>query len=568
MSATDQLVVGVDFGTLSARAVVARVSDGEVLAAAVHRYRHGVMSESLASSGQALPPNWALQNADDYIESLARSVSAAVGDAGVDPGRVVGLGIDFTACTILPVDGDGVPMSGHDRWASDPHAYVKLWKHHAAQSHADRINALAQARGERWIGRYGGKLSSEWALAKGLQLFEDAPELYAETAALVEAADWVVWALTGTRVRNEALAGYKSARQDGAFPSADFLETVSPGFGSFCATRLDGDFRSLGDCAGQLLPLHAEALGLTPGTPVAVGNVDAHVTAPMARTLGSGQLLAVMGTSTCHILSHHSPADVPGMCGVVMGGVVPGAWGFEAGQSGVGDLFGWFVDNALPAESVEAASAQGVEVFEYLTGLAAELSPGECGLIALDWWSGNRSVLVDHDLSGLLVGLNLSTRPHHIFRALLEATVFGTRVIIESFEDSGVPVTSLTVAGGLASNRLLMQLTADITRLPVHLVDSDQGPALGSAMQAAVAAGAHPDIASASASMSRVVENAYLPDENQSMLYDPVYAEYRRLHDLFAEAEPSMKRLLAFRRAAGGRRRQSDGWAEPQDHVR
>ncbi|MQY25469.1 ribulokinase [Nocardia aurantia] len=529
---TDKYVVGVDFGTLSGRALVVRVRDGAELGTAVTAYRHGVIDRTLPASGAALPPDWALQDPEDYLDVLRAAVPAAVADAGVDPGDVVGIATDFTACTVLPALADGTPLCREPEYADRPHAYPKLWKHHAAQAQADRINALAHERDEPWIGRYGGRVSAEWEFAKGLQLLEEDPEIYSATARFIEAADWIVWRLTGAESRNVCTAGYKGIHQDGVRPDREYLAALNPGFADFVA-KLDHPLSPLGARAGGLTAEAARWTGLRPGIAVAVGNVDAHVTAPAAQAVADGRMLAVMGTSTCHVMNGDRLAEVPGMCGVVDGGIVSGSWGYEAGQSGVGDIFAWFVDSSLPASYTERAAALGLDPHEYLTELAARQRVGEHGLIALDWHSGNRSVLVDHDLSGLIAGLTLATAPEDVYRALLEATAFGTRVIIDAFESAGVPVRELIVAGGLLKNALLMQIYADVTRLPLSVLDSEQGPALGSAIHAAVAAGAYPDVRTASEAMGRVRRAAYLPDPDRAAAYDALYAEYRLLHDHF-----------------------------------
>ncbi|GIG00558.1 ribulokinase [Catellatospora citrea] len=538
---SDRYVVGVDYGTLSGRALVVRVSDGAEVGTAVHEYRHGVMDGVLAASGTPLPPDWALQDPDDYRDVLRYAVPAALAAAGVDPADVIGIGTDFTACTVLPALADGTPLCELPELRHRPHAWVKLWKHHAAQPHADRINALAHERGEPWIGRYGGKISAEWQYAKGLQLLEEDPEVYDRAERWIEAADWIIWQLCGVETRNVCTAGYKGIFQDGSYPSKDYLAALNPGFAGFVA-KLDGPLLPLGGRAGSLTAEAAAWTGLPEGIAVAVGNVDAHVTAAAAQALDPGRLVAIMGTSTCHVVNGTVPAEVAGMCGVVDGGISPGAWGYEAGQSGVGDIFGWYVDHAAPA---------GFDSHERLSELAAAQPVGGHGLIALDWWNGNRSLLVNHDLSGLIVGLTLATRPADVYRALLESTAYGTRMIIEAFAAAGVPVTELVVAGGLTTNRLLMQIYADVTDRPLSIIGSAQGPALGSAIHAAVAAGAYTDVHEASEAMGRVQRGVYQPDPDRARAYDALYAEYRTLHDHFGRgANDVMSRLRAIRNAA------------------
>jgi L-ribulokinase len=552
--AVETYVIGVDYGTLSGRAVVVRVSDGAELGSAVHAYRHAVLTETLPDGITRLGVDWALQVPEDYLDVLREAVPGAIAAAGIDPGQVVGIGTDFTACTVLPVLPDGTPLCTLPEFASRPHAYVKLWKHHAAQPHADRINELARKRQEPWLGRYGGKVSSEWQFAKALQLLEDDPEVYAAMRYWVEAADWIVWQLGGTYLRNACTAGYKGMLQDGAYPSPEYLAELNPRFADFVTTKLDRPLGLLGAAAGTLTAQAAAWTGLPEGITVAVGNVDAHVTAAAGDALAPGQMVAIMGTSTCHIMNGADVREIPGMCGVVDGGVVAGLWGYEAGQSGVGDIFGHFVDTSVPPAYVDAAARAGVSVHEYLTELAAAQRPGQHGLVALDWHSGNRSVLVDHDLSGVVLGLTLGTRPEDIYRALIEATAFGARTIVEAFAGAGVPVTELVVTGGLVKNRFLMQVYSDVLGLPMSVIGSDQGPALGSAIHAAVAAGAYPDVPSAAARMGRVTRAVYTPDAETGAVYDRMYAAYRRLHDHFGRGgDDVMHELRELRREVAAR---------------
>jgi len=549
------LVVGVDFGTLSGRAVVVRAHDGAELGSAVHAYRHAVVTDAVPGGGAALGHDWALQVPDDYVDVLRHAVPEALAAAGVDPARVVGIGTDFTACTMVPTLADGTPLSRLPRFADRPHAYVKLWRHHAAQPQADRINALARERGETWLERYGGLISSEWEFAKGLQVLEEDPELYAAMECWVEAADWIVWQLTGRYVRNACTAGYKGIRQDGRYPDPAFLAALNPAFADFATTKLEAPIGELGERAGTLTDEAAAWTGLPAGIAVAVGNVDAHVTAAAADALRPGQMVAVMGTSTCHVMNGAELRAVPGMCGVVDGGIVAGSWGYEAGQSGVGDIFGHFVRTSVPPEYHEQARALGIDVHEHLSALAAKQAPGEHGLLALDWHSGNRSVLVDHDLSGLVLGTTLATRPEDVYRALVEATAFGTRTIVETFDRAGVPVHELVVTGGLTRNAMLMQVYSDVLRMPLSMIDSEQGPALGSAIHAAVAAGLHPDVPAAAAAMSRVERDVVVPDPVAAAVYDELFAEYTALHDHFGRGGSGvMRRLRAIKRSAGVRR--------------
>lgn len=544
----DKYVIGVDYGTLSGRALVVRASDGKEMGSAVFEYPNAVMDRVLNSSGAALGPDWALQDPQDYVEVLKHAVPEAVKVAGISAADVVGIATDFTACTMVPVFEDGTPFSARDEYKKNPHAYVKLWKHHAAQPHADRINEMARQRNEKWLPRYGGQISSEWELAKGLQLLEEAPEIYNAMYKWVEAADWIIWQLCGKYVRNACTAGYKGNLQDGAYPSKEYFKALNPAFENF-EEKISHTIGQLGDAAGTLTAEAAAWTGLPEGIAVAVGNVDAHVTAPAAKATEPGQMVAIMGTSTCHVMNHNAITEVPGMCGVVDGGIVSGLYGYEAGQSGVGDIFAWYVNNQVPQNYFEDAKAAGKSVHQHLTDLAAAQPIGAHGLVALDWHSGNRSVLVDHELSGLLLGATLTTTAEEIYRALLESTAYGTRMIVDTFAKSGVPVKEFIVAGGLLKNAFLMQLYSDVTRLPISTIDTDQGPALGSAIHAAVAAGLYKDVNAAADAMGKVNKHVYTPNEERAKQYDILYAEYAELHDYFGRGTNNvMKRLKKLKR--------------------
>jgi L-ribulokinase len=545
----ERYTVGVDFGTLSGRALVVRVADGAELGSAEHVYAHAVMDRQLPD-GTPLPPEWALQHPADYLEVLKTAVPKALEQSGVDPSAVIGIGIDFTACTVLPTLRDGTPLCQLEEYRTRPHAWVKLWKHHAAQPQADRVNALAHARNEPWIGRYGGKISSEWTFPKVLQILEEDPAVFAAAERIIEAADWIVWQLCGVETRNTCTAGYKEIHQDGAYPSPEYLAALHPDFPALLE-KLGHELSPLGSRAGGLTPAAAVWTGLPAGIAVAVGNVDAHVTAPAADAVAAGQMVAIMGTSTCHVMNGERLAEVPGMCGVVDGGITPGLWGYEAGQSGVGDLFGWMVKHVTPPEYVARAEERGISLHELLTEEAAQQRIGEHGLIALDWLNGNRSVLVNAELSGVFIGVTLATRAPDLYRALLESTACGTRMILETFEASGVPVTELVIAGGLMKNALLMQIYADVTGRELSLVTSAQGGALGSAIFAAVAAGAHADIYAAAKAMGKRQRAAYKPIAENRRLYDRLYTEYVALHDHFGRgSSEAMKRLKALRAEA------------------
>jgi len=546
--------IGVDFGTLSGRAVLVDVETGEEVATAVYEYANGVIDRELPETGEALPPDTALQDPADYLRTLEVTIPRVMEESGVKPEQVIGIGIDFTACTMLPVKADGTPLCFLKEYRANPHSWVKLWKHHAAQPHANRLNAIARERGETFLSRYGGKISSEWFFPKAWQILEEAPEIYEAADRLIEAADWVIWQLTGVETRNACTAGYKAiwSKREG-FPSREFFAALDPRMADIVDEKMSRTILPQGARAGGLTPRMAEKLGLKAGTAVAVANVDAHVAVPAATVVSPNKMVMVMGTSICHLVLGERELEVEGMCGVVEDGILPGYYGFEAGQSAVGDIFGWFVETCVPEAYAEEARRRGLNVHQLLEEKASRLAPGESGLLALDWWNGNRSILVDADLTGMMLGMTLTTRPEEMYRALIEATAFGTRVIIDAFESAGLAIEELYACGGLPErNQLLMQIYADVTNRSIKVARSSQTPALGSAMFAAVAAGpqagGYASITEAAARMAGLKDVVYRPDPGRAAVYEELYREYVQLHDYFARgANDVMKRLKALR---------------------
>lgn len=550
-------VIGIDYGTESGRAVLVDL-EGNEIADHVTPYPHGVIDEVLPESNVKLEPDWALQHPGDYIEVLATAVPAVLQKSGVNPADVIGIGIDFTACTMLPVDAFGEPLCFKPDLKHRPHSWVKLWKHHAAQDEANLINEIAAERGETFLPRYGGKISSEWMIAKVWQILNEAPDIYEQTDLFLEATDWVVFKMTGNIVRNSCTAGYKSIwhKQEG-YPSKEFFRALDPRLENLTETKLRGDIVPLGTKAGELTNEMAAMMGLLPGTAVAVGNVDAHAAVPGVGVVEPGKLVMAMGTSICHMLLGTEEKRVEGMCGVVEDGIIPGYLGYEAGQSAVGDIFAWYVEHGVPAYVKEAAEKEGIGIHEWLEKRAAAYKPGETGLLALDWWNGNRSVLVDTDLTGLMIGYTLLTKPEEIYRALLEATAFGTRKIIDAFVESGVKVEELYACGGLPQkNKLLMQIYADVTNRPIKVAASKQTPAVGAAMFAAVAAGkengGYESIVEAAKKMGKVRDEVFKPIRENVAIYEQLYQEYVKLHDYFGRGGNNvMKRLKSIKENVG-----------------
>jgi L-ribulokinase len=548
--------IGVDFGTESGRALLVDVTDGHEIATAVYPYSHGVIDERLPITGRdvVLEPDWALQDPEDYIRTFQNAIPAVLKQSGVSQADVIGIGIDFTACTMLPAKKDGTPLCLLPELRSNPHAWVKLWKHHAAQPEADRINETARKMREVWLGRYGGKISSEWFFSKVLQILAEAPEIYAAADRMIEAADWVVWQLTGTETRNSCTAGYKAMwSKSGGFPSREYFAALDPRLADVVDSKMTRKIMPVGLRAGGLSEQAAKWTGLLPGTAVAIANVDAHVAVPAATVTGPGRMVMIMGTSICHMVLGTEEHMVPGICGYVEDGIIPGFFGYEAGQSCVGDYFAWFVEHCVPSTYEQEANRRGQDIYQLLEEKAAGLKPGESGLVALDWWNGNRSVLVDVDLTGLLLGATLATRPEEVYRALIEATAYGTRVIVEAFNENGVPIIELVACGGLPEKSpLLMQIYADVTGRPFKVSASGQTPALGSAMFGAVAAGkaagGHDSIFDAAKTMAHLKDEVYCPVPENHVVYESLYAEYLQLHDYFGRGgNDVMKRLKTLR---------------------
>ncbi len=554
--AKEKFALGIDYGTESGRVVVIRVRDGEEVSSAVIPYPDGVIDERLPG-GPKLEHDWALQNPRDYLRVVERGVPKALKAAKVEADDVVGIGTDFTASSPMPTKRDGTPLCSLAQYRKHPHAWVKLWKHHAAQPEANRINEVGRERNEEFIRIYGGKYSSEWFFSKLLQVVNEAPEVYGATERFIEAADWIVWQLTGEEKRNTCTAGYKAMWVKGSgFPSKDFFRALSPRMENVIEEKVGTAFYPLGEKAGGLTAEWARKTGLKEGTPVSIGNVDAHVAVPATTVTKVGSLVMIMGTSICHMLLGAGRQMVEGMCGTVEDGIVPGLWGYEAGQSAVGDIFAWFFEHGVPDYIHHEARQRKIPHVAALERRAAALLPGESGLVALDWWNGNRSILVDVDLSGVLLGMTLATRAEEIYRALIEATAFGTRTIVEAFESKGIAVKNLVACGGLPEkNQLLMQIYADVTGREIKLAQQLQTcSALGAAMHGAVAAGraggGYDSIFEAAKHMARVQKLTYKPRAEHHEVYNRLFKEYQALHDYFGRGgNDVMKRLKEMKKS-------------------
>jgi L-ribulokinase len=520
--------IGVDFGTESGRAALLDLASGEVLATSVVRYPSAVIDRTLPSTGERLPDDWALQDPDDWVTVVEQALPEVIKTAGIAPDAVVGLGVDFTSCTVLPVTSEGVPLCTLEEWRKRRHAWPKLWKHHAAQPIADRLNDVALERGESFLERYGGRISSEWYFPKLIQVWLEDREIYDECDGFIEATDWIVWWLTGTECRQTATAGFKAmwSPAEGLPPTA-YFEAAYPGFDR-PGEKLGDNFVPLGARAGTLRPEVAKKVGLPESVAVAVGNVDAWVSVPGVGVEDPGTFVIVIGTSICDMIVHPEETRLPGITGVVKDGILPGLYGYEAGQAAVGDMLAWFVEKL----------AEDPGSYETLEKAAAEFAPGETGLVALDWWNGNRTILADADLTGAIFGLTLQTTRAEIYRALLESIAFGSRRIMDNFEEYGLALSEVVACGGIAERSpLMMQLLADTSGRRVHVPEVQEIPARGAALFGAVAAGVYDDIGAAITATRPERVRTYEPDLDAKKTYDRVYEIYRTLYDTLGRSE-------------------------------
>jgi len=526
--------LGFDFGTESVRVLAVDIRDGRVAGQASRNYAHGVIDQELPTSGRKLPPDYALQHPQDWLTSLAAACRAAMKQGGVKAEQVVGIGVDFTSCTMLPCRRDGTPLCLSRRFEPVAPAWPKLWKHHGAKAAADRINQVARERREPWLARYGGVIGLEWFFCKVLETLQEEPAVYEAAEVWVEAGDWLVWQLVSGPfprcdvaglVRSTCQAGYKAQwnRRTG-YPSADYFSAVHRKMGNIVAEKMPGTLLAPGQRAGELTAGAAKLLGLREGIPVSAAIIDAHSGVPGAGVADADTLVMVMGTSSCQMLNSKVEKLVPGIAGVVEEGILPGFFGYEAGQASVGDAFAWVA--RVTGQSHETLNAR-----------ASELPPGSGGVIALDWLNGCRTPLMDGRVSGALVGMTLNTRPEQLYRAMMEATAFGVRWIVQTLREGGVPVKRFVASGGLPSRSpLLMQIYADVLNAKILLPETDQSVAMGAAILGCIAAGravtGYASIGQAIRTMSRFRQDlVYSPNATVRRRYETLYPLYRALAD-------------------------------------
>lgn len=544
-------VFGFDFGTLSCRGVAVNLENGALAAASESRYRGGVISGVMNHKPILLEDEWFLQDPDDWIRSMCFVSKDMLLSAGIRPEEVLGIGTDFTSCTMLPTDRNGEPLCRMKEYRDTPNAWPKLWKHHGAQKYAEVIERYAREN-TTWLKEYfGNSVSSEWMFPKIMQVVKENPEVYAAAEYFMEAVDWIVFILTGRLVRTGGILGVNAFWIKGrGYPDRDFCRALDPIMENLVETKLSGEIVVVGDCIGYLTPYMSDKLGLTTGTVVAAGHSDGAVAGCGAGVTKSGSMMMVMGTSTCHQMMEAEFYSFDGVCSVAADGMIPGLYGYESGQPATGDLFRWFADHCVPGEYRSIAAGQGKDILVYLGELAEALSPGESGLIALDWFNGNRSILSDYNLSGAIVGLTLQTKTEEIYRALVEANVFGSRRILENYEEHKLHISALYAVGGIArKSPWIMQMCADVFKQDVIVPQIDNVPARGAAACGAVAVermypgSGCTDFYDASKRLTPKDTIVYKPDKKRSRLYDGLYILYKKLHDVFGNDGAFMKEL-------------------------
>ncbi len=554
MSGKKRYTIGIDYGTDSARAILVDVSNGKLAASSFYKYSHGVITEKLPDNEVKLDPDFALQHPKDYINALKRTVPKLLKTSQIKPDQIIGIGTAFTGSTVIPTTNDGTPLALLEDYKDNPHAWPKPWKHHAAQDKANQLTQLATDRFETFLDRYGGRINAEWFFPKVWEILDDSSSIYNAADKIIEGSDWIVWQLTGVETRNLCAAGYKAlwSKSEG-FPLETFFSALDPDLANVVDEKMKRDITPLGTQAGELTEQAAKWMKLKPGIPVATGVLDGHAAVPAATVVEPGKMAIILGTSFAHMILSNKEFRVPGMCGMVEDGIIPGLMAYEAGQAGGGDHFTWFMQNAVPFEYEKEARRRKISIYRLLEEKAAALEPAEAGLISLDWWNGNRSILVDGDLTGLILGYSLATKPEEIYRALLEAATFGTRKIFETFIASGVPINEIIVTGGeLTKNELLLYILANVTKMEIKLAECPYTSALGASMYAAVAAGpekgGYETIQDASKNMAHLQKKTYIPNNNDKKTYNRLYSEYTLLHDYFGYGHnDAMKRLNNLR---------------------
>ena len=546
--------IGLDYGTLSVRALLINIENGNEVGVSVYEYPHKVM-EKVLPTGETLPLGWALQHPKDYMEGLIHTVTEVMKKSKVDPEQVVGIGVDFTASTVFPVRADGLPLCFMDEFAREPHAYSKLWKHHGAEEETLHIDKVVRERDEEWLVYCGGKISSEWMIPKVLETLKHAPKVYEKADRYIEAMDWLVWQLTGEETRSINGLRYKAFyNHKTGSASKEFYKALDERMENYIEEKMDAPQKGVGEVAGYLSESMAHTLGLKAGTPVGTPIIDAHACILGGGMTKPGEMSIIAGTSYAHYVFTEKETDVYGVCSIVKDGILPGYFAYEAGQSGGGDQFAWFVKNCIPEKYEIEAREKGINIHQLLVEKLNGYKAGDSGLIALDWFNGVRSPLADYNLNGLIMGMNLLTKPEDIYMALIEATGFGTRFIVEEFEKAGIEINSIVISGGIPlKNPMLVQVYSDILNREITVCQAEQSGSLGAAMLGIAAA---PSEVTGYQCLTEIVEKlskrgelSYKPNRENKEAYDNLFEEYKLLLEYFGKGSNDvMKRLNKLRK--------------------
>lgn len=533
-----QYAIGLDYGTLSVRGILLDMESGEEVGVESFDYPHGVVSHRLPD-GTEIGQDYALAVPEDYLEGLGKVVKGLLKRCEVKPEQIKGIGLDVTSATVIPVDDKGTPVSMLPGFGNRPHSYIKLWKHHGAVKWSDRMEEAARERGEEWLPLSGGKIRCEMFIPKALETQAMDPEVYRKCGAFLEVGDWLTWYMTGVCTRSMSMAGGNSLYQRGSgYPSEEFFKAAFPDQEPV-TRKFRGTMIPLGRRAGRLVREAAEAMGLLCGTPVASPMVDSHAAVVGAGADRAGDMTAVMGTSACYLMNSHTGEGIPGIYSSAYEAHIPEMFGYEGGQSCVGECLDWFVSNCVPSVCEREAEEKGISVHALLQNKVSGMEPEAWRLMALDWWNGVRSPLMRPELTGVITGLTIHTKPEEIYRALMEAVCFGAKGIVEAFCKGGHPVERLIATGGIpAKSPLLMQMLADICGMEVQVCRSKMASARGSAIMGAAVSDGTEQSARALKDWIRKLgspaEVIYRPDYLRRGIYEARYGQYCRLADYFS----------------------------------
>ena len=540
--------IGVDYGTLSARALLLDIETGAEIATSEFTYPHAILQPDFFAPN-ALEKTASLEHPQDFLDALSFTVRDVVAKAGISVNEVCGLGLDFTSCSTLPLTADGTPLCFLPEFSKNPQAYVKLWNSYTALEEAEIITETAKAVNAPWLALFGGKVSAEWLFPKLYEILRKAPDVYTQTAHYMEAGDWLIWLLTGNRIASASFAGFKALwNPQTGYPGNDFWAKVDARLDGIIGTKVTTDVCNAGSYGGGLNERGAQLTGLPVGTAVSLPLIDAHAPMCSAGSIKAGHLLLVLGTSAGFIVMDNERRLIKGIFGSIQDGILPGLTAYEASQPSMGNTFAWFVKNCVPAAYTAEANARGINIFSLLDEKASRLSPGANGLLCLDWWNGNRAPYNDFDLSGMILGLNLNTKPEEIYRAIIESCAYATKTVLDNYRDGGIDIVDIRAGGGIArKNPMLMQIYADVLGMPIRITDSAQPGCKGGCIFAAAASGQYADIFAAAEVLADKCETIYTPDPQRHEAYTPLYRHYRRLAAYFAEGDnPVMKYLRSI----------------------